>query len=60
MIFCRKGSKGAPGTEAIDDPAGSSRSEYQSAMQTGAAVAVGVLLNADRDRHGHVGDDEGD
>ena len=60
MTFCRRGSKGEPGKEALDNPARSPRSEYQSAMLTGAAVAVGVLLHPGRDRHGDAGGDKRD
>lgn len=57
-IFCRKGSKSEPGKEAFDDPAGSPKSEFQSAMQTGAVGSLGVLPHAGRDRRGCVSDDE--
>jgi transposase len=42
--FCRKGSKGEPGKEARDDPAGPSKAEHQPAMQTSATQLVGLLL----------------
>ena len=44
MIFCRKGSKGEPGKEAIYDPTQDHpKSEHQPAVQSGATQSRSVF-----------------